>query len=124
MIQKQKILYFFCVFKPFSARQDEKIIRSRRDKSLVKMRQKFCQDEMKGIFANKLKKKTPSNCNYSRSYNNQLLLITGSYPAFLNDNPFNIERKFFPGRKRMRLLTMFVDETSVAVSFPSELMPT
>ncbi len=111
-------------FIPIAACQDEKITWSRRDKSLVKTRQKFRQDEMEVILSKKTKKKTPSNCNYSRSYNNQLLLITGSYPTFLNDNPFNMERKFFPGRKRIRLLTMFAEETSVKLSFPSELMPT
>jgi len=56
-LKTKNIFYFFCVFKPFSARQDEKIIWSRRDKSLVRLVQKFCQDEMKGIFANKLKKR-------------------------------------------------------------------
>lgn len=47
--QKINFLINFCVFNTFSDSQDEKIIRSRRDKSLVKTGKKFCQDEMVGI---------------------------------------------------------------------------
>lgn len=54
MLKKHR---FLSVFKPFSAHQDKKIIQSSRDKSLVKLGQKFCQDEMRDVFTNELKKR-------------------------------------------------------------------
>lgn len=56
--QKNRLFIIFLFFiNAFSACQEVKIIWSRRDKSLVKLRQKFGQDEMKFFFANKPKKR-------------------------------------------------------------------